>query len=598
MKVGLQKDIIGLVLNNYILNKVLRCLNGTRSRILIQAIKQKEFSTPISFIGSDRVGNIFILKQNTYYPPTFREKVMPKITAMILMEAYLLATGHDDGSISLWDTEGLELIQNSKVHKNDITCIIKVDEHIIATSSWDKTVKIIDLSSDSITTLTGHERFVNHLAKINLSTIASASCDNTIKIWKYDSCVKTITEHSDSVNALLVINNCLLSGSSDKTIRAWECNNGYICKYTINLIESVNTMALLMGDLFASGGNEKVVAVYNVISGQVINKLTGHSGEISSLSYYNNQLCSGDSLGFVKTWSLVTGSNRNTFRAHATAIVSICYQDTDDILTCTWDSNIKKWDLNITKSLAHGSEIKALLKLGKYSLVSGGKDKLIRLWNLQNGKCIRILKGHKKPVECVIKYNKDKLISADKSIYVWDITTGSLIKTYRKHKFEVTDLFLLPGDRIISASPKERLIILSDILKENTILTINEGFLMLELLNNKLIMVKDDDFLKYDLNSGTGEGSKGKLSNVLGIVRTKNYLISYNLDDLEIMSIEGSYTDVLRSPCMIKTVKHQYKDKVVIVGINNEMLILNLLDDSFEEVLNQNSYDILTVFKI
>lgn len=35
-------------------------------------------------------------------------------------------------------------------------------------------------------------------------------------------------------------------------------------------------------------------------------------------------------------------------------------------------------------------------------IISGSKDKTIRVWNLEDGKCIRVINGHSNSVHCVI----------------------------------------------------------------------------------------------------------------------------------------------------------------------------------------------------
>jgi WD40 repeat protein len=597
----LSNNIIGLVLKNYSLNKTLKYLNEARSKAFFHIIKQREYCEAISFIGGDSVGNIFIIKQNTYYPESFKDQVKYKITSMILIESFLLATGHDDGSLSLWDTENLELIQNSKIHKNDITCIIKLDEHIIATSSWDKTLKLIDLTNDSITTLSGHDRFINHIAKINLQTIASASCDTFIKIWKYDTCIKTLSQHSDSVNILLVLSTYLISGSDDKTIKIYNIVDDYCLLYSIQTTETVKAFVGLGVGLFASGGSEGVINIYDVKNGCIVKKLVGHESEISYLACYENELSSGDVKGFVKTWSLVTHTNRNTFRAHESAVIGICYQGYNDILTCTWDRNIKKWDLGVTKSLAHASKIKVLLKLGKYILVSGCKDKIIRVWDLHSGKCVKELKGHKKPVECIIKFKKDMLISADKTCYVWDLKTNLLIKSFRNHNFEVSTL-LLCKERLVSASSREKKINIWDVEEGNCVKTINENFWNAETLSNNTIVfiTKDSDniFILNINNTDENFQVKGHLCGIRGLLTSKNYLISYNDEEIQVMDKECKLLKHLSSPTQIKSIKHQDHDEIVIIGTDNKIITLNLKSEKFKHILNENSYDILTIFKI
>ncbi len=71
-------------------------------------------------------------------------------------------------------------------------------------------------------TFTAHTNFVWCLQLINQNCLASGSDDKTIEIWnlKNFNCEQTFTGHTYSVLCLqLIYQNCLASGSDDKTIK-------------------------------------------------------------------------------------------------------------------------------------------------------------------------------------------------------------------------------------------------------------------------------------------------------------------------------------------------------------------------------------------
>lgn len=77
----------------------------------------------------------------------------------------------------------------------------------------------------------------------------SASYDKTVKIWKMETgeikadhkeflnplnnftnlqgeCIHTLKGHTSFLSCLQIVNNWLITGSSDKTIKTWELNTG------------------------------------------------------------------------------------------------------------------------------------------------------------------------------------------------------------------------------------------------------------------------------------------------------------------------------------------------------------------------------------
>jgi WD40 repeat protein len=83
--------------------------------------------------------------------------------------------------------EKLKTIKTSVIigeHKHYITSMISLPDGYIATASWDKTIKIWDLSKNIlIKTLEGHASFIYCLTLLSDGNIASGSME-TIKIWE------------------------------------------------------------------------------------------------------------------------------------------------------------------------------------------------------------------------------------------------------------------------------------------------------------------------------------------------------------------------------------------------------------------------------
>ncbi len=72
---------------------------------------------------------------------------------------------------------------------------------------------------------------------------------------------------------------------------------------------------------------------------------------------------------------------------------------------------------------------------GQYCL-SGGRDKLVRLWNPQTGLLIKAYKGHGFEVnDAVASLDNSRIASgsADKHAFVWDVSTGTVTRRFRGH---------------------------------------------------------------------------------------------------------------------------------------------------------------------
>jgi WD40 repeat protein len=78
----------------------------------------------------------------------------------------------------------------------------------------------------------------------------------------------------------------------------------------------------------------------------------------------------------------------------------------------------------------------AIVGLDGLQALTGGHDRAVKLWNLDNGKCIRTFDGHVGPIRAVVVTSDGSLAvsgSHDKTIKVWELATGICLKTLQGH---------------------------------------------------------------------------------------------------------------------------------------------------------------------
>ena len=76
-----------------------------------------------------------------------------------------------------------------------------LDAGRLASASWDNTVKIWDVAAAlCVATLWGHRDSVKALAVLDAGRLASASGDRTVKIWSFESKANDETNESSKGN--------------------------------------------------------------------------------------------------------------------------------------------------------------------------------------------------------------------------------------------------------------------------------------------------------------------------------------------------------------------------------------------------------------
>ena len=106
------------------------------------------------------------------------------------------------------------------------------------------------------------------------------------------------------------------------------------------------------GGLFASGGNDKNVHVFDVRCGKQICQLEGHSSTITSLDWNNTggMICSGSDDNTIRLWDLRMQKCGFIIPAHNEMITSLRFNaNGTHLLSSSFDHSVKIWEINNTQ---------------------------------------------------------------------------------------------------------------------------------------------------------------------------------------------------------------------------------------------------------
>jgi WD40 repeat protein/S1-C subfamily serine protease len=203
-------------------------------------------------------------------------------------------------------------------------------------------------------------------------------------------------------------------------------------------------------------------------------RLSGHATnetvEYAAISPDGGRVLSGSADRMVMLWDKKTGKVIRTFGPAGGLVVSAVFSpDGRRALTAGADKMIRLWDLQDGKlireftdhsewvfSLAFSPDGRfAYSTSGGPDIWSDGKDSAVRVWDVETGKLVRKLEGHKGRVLSVAASpdGRSVLTGGDLSVMLWDAKSGKLIRRFDGHTGLISRVSFLPdGKRIVSSA--------------------------------------------------------------------------------------------------------------------------------------------------
>ena len=184
-------------------------------------------------------------------------------------------------------------------------------------------------------------------------------------------------------------------------------------------------------------------SIQSALKATLLATLEGHTGDVMSVAHLpNGRLASGSRDKSVIVWDLATNARLATLQGHEDWVWSVAVLPDNRLASASFDGTIKIWELRdftCVATLAAGGgvggsaankatddvlSVRALNFGVRGSVVSGGWDKMVRIWDLARGSNLLTLEGHSGPVSSVTALLGGRLVASgsyDKTVRVWGI---------------------------------------------------------------------------------------------------------------------------------------------------------------------------------
>ncbi|XP_042471826.1 WD repeat-containing protein 48-like [Zingiber officinale] len=278
-----------------------------------------------------------------------------------------------------------------------------------------------------------------------LDYVFTGSRDGTLKRWAVTddeaSCSATFESHIDWVNDAVLAGDVLVSCSSDTTIKTWNSLSNGVCTGTLHQ-HSDYVMCL------ATSRQRSNIVASAALGGEVFiwDLNAAHSpiaSPIDTAEEMMPSLCgckASDDILIHNTQP--HGHNPITVEGHKkSSIYSLAMSDNGNVLVSGGTEKvIRVWDARTgsknMKLKGHSDNIRALLldSTGRFCL-SGSSDKLICLWDLGQQRCVHSYVVHKDSVFALASTPEFTHVYSggrDQSLYLTDLSTRESILLYKK----------------------------------------------------------------------------------------------------------------------------------------------------------------------
>ncbi|MGH8908457.1 MAG: pentapeptide repeat-containing protein [Egibacteraceae bacterium] len=384
-------------------------------------------------------------------PPTAQAVKRSDVNAVAFNpDGTLLVSGHEDGTVRIWDAVASRLLRALKGHSGPVWAVAVAPD-----GGW----------------------------------IVSGGDDGAIRTWEMSTSQQThaVEGHHGPVRAVAVApdGGWVVTGGDDGTVRTWDTSDAHSLQTLEGHGGPVTAVAAAPdGGWVVSCGDDGAVRIWDVATGQQMHALRGHSGPVGALAVApgGGWIVSGGDDGRLCLWNVSTGQQIHTLEGHAGPVPAVAVTpDGNQVVSGGRDGTVRVWhsataiQVRTWKGDTHGVRAVAVSPDGGW-VVSGGDDGTVQVRESTRGGQLRVLRPQGGPAVWAVAITPDgrRVVSGgdESPVRVWDISSGRELAPFKGHTAYECDAVAggggrsytvhhqrTPGVRAVAVTPDGRLVV-------------------------------------------------------------------------------------------------------------------------------------------
>jgi len=458
-----------------------------------------ETSTLFALGGSDGVVQVLDI-ENGYITHSFKGHGSTisalKFHGELNSKNWNLASGDTTGMVKIWDLVKRKNITTLNEHNNAVRGLdFDVDGEFFISGGRDDVLLIFDTKYWKLRKTIPTKQQIESSGFLNKDLAFSCGGDAVFKVWD-------LSTNSLYAQTSQPIEELLISGvlKTDSELLYLVLSDQTIFEIDTNLIEKDETIEIskiiagnhgTIADMRFVGPNKNLIALATNSPGlRIIDPmgaplevkiLEGHTDLLNALdaSLDGKWIATASKDNEARLWKFNEDSEEwdiyAIFKGHVGSVSCVGLSRSEEIpkfiITASSDLTIKKWKIPSPKNWngethiikaseytrrAHEKDINALdVAPNDEFFATASYDKTGKVWDLETGETIGILKGHKRGLWDIKFCTYDKILataSGDKSIKIWSLQDFSCTKTFEGHTNSVQRVeFMNEAKQIISS---------------------------------------------------------------------------------------------------------------------------------------------------